>query len=307
MHTLKCRVRSPTRLHFISQTHHGASFSTGAHFPFFLAFPAADTSSSLPGSFAPRQLFKRGPRSTSSYALFTLPYLSHTSSLRSFFLHILSFSPRAPHGHTQHSLTMPAPPPLPRCSHQPPAAIPPMLCPRSILSLAFVPSSQVWIGTCKQELTNPVGKACTKWYIPAPAAHRGLRYGYGASPLASNVLGRPGNKISPSEKIDGIWLSVIIDYGTRGSCRMTILCKDNWIKTTDCLLFHCSMLEIQQDALAFVSLVYTFYMALAWRDCLLQSQPRQAMMQGAFKALEQLHQGVEPAVESLGALRESQV
>ena len=76
---------------------------------------------------APRQLFKRGPRSTSSYALFTLPYLSHTSSLRSFFLHIPSFSPRAPHGHTQHSLTMPAPPPLPRCPPQPPAAIPPML------------------------------------------------------------------------------------------------------------------------------------------------------------------------------------
>ena len=121
------QLPAPTRPHFIFQTHHGASFSTGARYPFSLAFHAADTSSPLPGSFAPRKLFKRGPRSTSSCALFTLPYLSHTSSLRSFFLHIPSFSPRAPHGHTQHSLTMPAPPPLPRCPHQPPAAIPPML------------------------------------------------------------------------------------------------------------------------------------------------------------------------------------
>ena len=103
LHSKVSSTEHPPALPFLSQTHHGASFSTGARFPFFLAFPAADASSPLLGSFAPRPLLKRAPRSTSAYALFILPDLSHTSSLRSFFLHIPSFSPRAPRAHTQRS------------------------------------------------------------------------------------------------------------------------------------------------------------------------------------------------------------
>ena len=46
----------------------------------------------------------------------------HGNNFLPFSGRLLNFS-----GHTQHSLTMPAPPPLHRCPHQPPAAIPPML------------------------------------------------------------------------------------------------------------------------------------------------------------------------------------
>ena len=86
-----------TRLHCIFQTPHRDSFSTAARNPFLLASLAADTSSPLPGSFAPSNLFKRARHSTSSNTFFTLslPFL------RSFFLHILSFSPKTPHGRTQ--------------------------------------------------------------------------------------------------------------------------------------------------------------------------------------------------------------
>ena len=62
----------PTRLHCIFQTPHRDSFSTGAPNPFLLPSLAADTSSPLPGSFAPQNLFKRARHSTSSNTLFTL-------------------------------------------------------------------------------------------------------------------------------------------------------------------------------------------------------------------------------------------
>ena len=104
---------------------------------FFLPCLAAGASSPLPSSLTPGQLLQRSFRSTSSHSLFTFPYPSHNSTLPSLFLHIPSRFPRLPHG-TPHSLTMPAPPPqsLP-CSAR--------SCSRSNSSLAFVPSSQVFL------------------------------------------------------------------------------------------------------------------------------------------------------------------
>ena len=96
---------------------------------------AAGTPSPLPNSLTPGRLLQRSLRSTSSRSLFTFRYTSHTSTLLSLFLHILSLFPQLPHG-TPHGLARPAPPPQSlSCS--------PRSCPRSNSSLAFVPSSQV--------------------------------------------------------------------------------------------------------------------------------------------------------------------
>ena len=115
----------------MSSTEHPPAFPSFLKHTTELLSPQASASpSSLPSLPPTRPLPFRAPlRPGRSWndALFILPDLSHTSSLRSFFLHIPSFSPRAPRTHTQHSLTPPAPPPLPRCPHQPPAALPPML------------------------------------------------------------------------------------------------------------------------------------------------------------------------------------
>ena len=69
-----------SRLHCVFQTTHRDSFSTAAPNPFLLPSLAADTSSPLPGSFAPQNLFERARHSTSSNTLFTL-----SLTLRHFF------------------------------------------------------------------------------------------------------------------------------------------------------------------------------------------------------------------------------
>ena len=132
----------PTRLHCIFQTPHRDSFSTAARNPFLLASLAADTSSPLPGSFAPKTSLKEPaiplPQTRSS----PFPYHYNISFPRPFFLHILSFSPKTPHGRT---LTMFLSLPNDASTNPQPQSLPcsPLSCLPSNWSLAFVPSSQV--------------------------------------------------------------------------------------------------------------------------------------------------------------------
>ena len=85
---------------------------------------AADTSSSLPGSFAPQNLFKRARHSTSSNTLFTITTLLSPAPSSYIFFPSLQ---RHPTGAPKPGLTMPAPQPPKRCLNQPPTAIPAML------------------------------------------------------------------------------------------------------------------------------------------------------------------------------------
>ena len=107
-----------------ASSHHRDSFSTAARNPFLLASLAADTSSPLPGSFAPQNLFKEPaiPLQTRSSLFPTITTLLSpaTSSYT-----IPSFSLKTPHGNQAspcrlHSLPNDA-------STQPPSAIPAML------------------------------------------------------------------------------------------------------------------------------------------------------------------------------------
>ena len=80
-----------------ASSHHRDSFSTAARNPFLLASLAADTSSPLPGSFAPQNLFKEPaiPLQTRSSLFPTITTLLSpaTSSYT-----IPSFSLKTPHG-----------------------------------------------------------------------------------------------------------------------------------------------------------------------------------------------------------------
>ena len=110
-------------------------------------------------------------------------------------------------------------------------------------------------------------------------------------------------KSAPRKKSDEIW--------PRGSCRLTSHCKDNLVKTTGCLPFRCSVYDQCDWRSSKLQLFFKRFLPFTCRRhggivCCCKVS-RQAMMQGAFQALEQLHQGVEPAVESLGSLRELQV
>ena len=84
---------------------------------------AANTSSPLPGPFAPHNLFKRGRHSTSSNTLFTLSLpLQHFFPPPLLPTHSFLLSKDTPRAHPHH-----APQPPKRCLNQPPSAIPAML------------------------------------------------------------------------------------------------------------------------------------------------------------------------------------